>query len=105
MPDIQLAQGIATPATTEDLARDAAGITKPNLHRRIDADLSQFIDNVYLATTEGDLLATESNEVLVIPGFVPDPNATYLLSVNALNSYRTTKRTIHDEESTISEIP
>lgn len=78
--DIPLAQGPAKPATEEDLIRDASGITYPNLHRRID--------------DEGTPLA--EGEV------APDQ---YEITVGAVNSFRTTKHTVHDESSTTSEIP
>lgn len=76
----QIAQGQATPATAEDIARDEVGITDPNLHRRI--------DNETTPVKPGEL--------------IPD---TYTIGVSALNSYRTTQHTVHDEGSTISEVP
>ena len=78
--DIPLAQGPAKPATEEDLIRDASGITYPNLHRRIDNECTPVAD---------DELA-------------PDQ---YSLTVGGISSYRTTAHTIHDEESTTTEIP
>lgn len=37
--DLTYAQGPAKPATAEDIAKDDAGITHPNLHRRIDDEI------------------------------------------------------------------
>lgn len=76
----KMAQGQAVPATSADKAHDQGGITYPNLHRRIDNE------NTPLAAGE----------------VAPDE---YLLSVGGVDSFRTTKHTIHDEESTISEVP
>ena len=76
----QTAQGEAKLATQADIAHDEAGITYPNLHRRI--------DNEDTPKKPGELK--------------PD---TYTLSVSGLNSYRTTKHTIHEEGSTTSETP
>lgn len=76
----QTAQGEAKPATQTDISHDNGGITYPNLHRRI--------DNENTPKEEGEL--------------APD---TYKISVSGVNSYRTTKHTVHDEESTTSEIP
>ena len=80
MENIPLAQGPAKPATADDLVKDAEGVTYPNLHRRIDNESTPL----------------EEGEVS------PD---TYSLVVQAVNSYRNTKHTVHDEESTTSEIP
>lgn len=74
------AQGQAILATAEDIARDEAGITDPNLHRRIDNETTPL--------HEGEIL--------------PDQ---YVVSVSGVNSYRTTKHTVHSEEDDLNEIP
>ena len=71
------AQGYAKPATAEDLARDASGITDPNLHRRIDPELD----------TEADQTVEEGT--------------TYKLLVQGVASYRSTSCTRYDEDSEI----
>lgn len=76
----QTAQGEAKLATEQDLEKDVNGITNPNLHRRIDNQDTPKEDK----EIESD---------------------TYIVSVNAVNSFRTTKHTVHDEESDESEIP
>lgn len=78
--DVKLAQGPAKLATAEDLEKDAEGITKPNLHRRIDDDLSEL----------------EPGEVA---------KDSHSLQVSGVNSYRSVEHYYHDEESTTSEIP
>ena len=40
MDETKTAQGPAKLATEEDLVKDAIGITDPNLHRRIDNEMS-----------------------------------------------------------------
>lgn len=40
--DLKMANGLIQPATPEDLERDAEGITKPNLHRRLDEDIVEL---------------------------------------------------------------
>ena len=130
--NIKLAQGQAKLATEADLQKDAAGITNPNLHRRIDQDLS-FVsedtailingaegdtlvaeddaiilteDNIELSTESGDaLLGTDEDTYVTIPTRVPGGKADYTLSVSGLNSFRTTNNIIHDEDSTTEEIP
>ena len=73
-----MAQGPAHLATPEELQKDIVGYTNPNLHRRIDPQ------------------PREEPEV--------SPRE-YLLSVGGVDSYRMTKITTHDENSTTSEIP
>lgn len=104
--DIPLAQGPAKPATAEDLVRDAVGITYPNLHRRIDTDLSATISEFYLTTEDGYRLTTEDGFQLLGTSYEPAPGSeSYILSVAGVSSFRTTERKIHDEDSTTSEIP
>lgn len=55
-------------------------VTTPDLHRRIDNDRTPL--------QEGEV--------------APD---TYILNVSGVDSYRYTKRTTHDGESTTSEVP
>ena len=62
------AQGQAVPANNTDINHDRSGITYPNLHRRIDNEV-----------TDGE----------------------HVVSVSGVNSYRTTKHTVHDESSEI----
>lgn len=66
------------------LAKDAVGFTDPNLHRRTD------------------------------PKMHPDPNIEddeeidarqYNFTISSVNSYRTTRMTVHDEDSETSEVP
>lgn len=40
LADLSYAQGPVRPASPEDLAKDTNGLTKPNLHRRIDNELT-----------------------------------------------------------------
>lgn len=76
----KLAQGQAVPANATDRSHDRGGITYPNLHRRI--------DNEVTPESEGEL--------------APDQ---YVVSVSGVNSYRTTKHTVHSEEDDLNEIP
>lgn len=81
--DYKMAQGPAKPVEpgSEEERKDLEdGITKPNLHRRI--------DNESTPLQEGEV--------------APD---RYDLTVCGVNSYRTTTHTIHDEDSDSSEIP
>ncbi len=72
------AQGVATPATEEDIALDEFGYTHPDLHRRIDP-------------TAGE-------------GQVADRR--YTIGVyDGIHSTRTVEEFYHDEESTTCEIP
>lgn len=76
----KMAQGSAKPANNTDINHDLGGITYPNLHRRIDNENTPLHDS----------------EV------APDQ---YELTVAGVNSYRTTKHTIHSEEDNPNEIP
>ena len=74
------ANGIAKPATEEELELDELGYTHPNLHRRVDPQ------------TPEDPRETRPRE--------------YTLGVwDGQHSYRTTETFYHDEESTTCEIP
>ena len=75
------AQGPAKPATLEDLEHDREGITKPNLHRRIDPDIKEEPEGSPVISTE------------------------YSITVGGVDSFRTTDQTVHDEDSTTSEVP
>lgn len=77
-------QGPAKLATDEDIQRDDLGFTSKNLHRRIDPKDPIQSDNPY-------------NQEL-------QPRQ-YTLSINGVNSYRTTTVIVHDEEQTDIEIP
>lgn len=72
-----MGQGNMKQLTPEDQIRDDNGFTNPNLHRRIHPH--QY---------EGELDAREYN-----------------LAIQGVNSYRTTKYPIHDEDSITSDIP
>ncbi len=108
----QTAQGQATPATAEDITRDNAGITNPNLHRRIDNSLGD------IPITFSDYLIASEDDHILISGdafeFLTEntdsestiyPKAEYVISVSGVNSYRITKTNPHNEESEDSEIP
>ena len=86
-----LAQGQAKPATEEDLQRDAAGITNPNLHRRIDQDLSFISEAIALSTDNDEIIGTAAGDYISVPGRVEGGAANYTLSVSGVNSYRTTQ--------------
>lgn len=98
------AQGQAKPANAEDLQKDAAGITDPNLHRRFNIE-SELLEEVMI-TEDNFMLAIDDEFVLssVIDEPVETPYS-YVISVQSLNSYRTTQTDVHDESSTESEIP
>ena len=74
-----MTQGPAVLADEEARQKDEKGITHPNLHRRIKSDRT---------IGEGEYLPRE-----------------YTLSVQGVDSYRSTKTFMHDEESTLVEIP
>lgn len=74
------AQGQAVSASNTDIAHDKSGITYPNLHRRIDNENTPIHDEE----------------------IAPDH---YVVSVSGVNSYRTTKHTVHSEEDDLNEIP
>ena len=76
---LSLTQGPATSADEHDLDADAAGITHPNLHRRIVSD------------------AETSPEEVASP--------RYSLSVYGVNSYRATETFLHAETSVTTEVP
>ena len=73
-------QGQAVPASATDIAHDKTGITYPNLHRRIDNEDTPIHDEE----------------------IAPDQ---YVVAVAGVNSYRTTKHTVHSEEDDLNEIP
>lgn len=77
---IKVAQGPAVLVNPADLIRDALGMTHPYLHTRI----------------EPHQPSQDSKEV---------SPADYELTVQSVNSYRTTHKHYHDEESSDSEIP
>lgn len=74
-----LTQGPATLATEEDIKKDEGIYTHPDLHRRIKTDTSQ---------PEGEVSPRK-----------------YEISVNGVDSYRTTTSYTHDEESVTREEP
>lgn len=71
----KIGQGPAEEANAEDLEKDNIGFTNPNLHRRI------------FTSPEGT------------------SGHSYKVGIYGYDSYRTTEITLHDEESTTSEIP
>ena len=81
--DLTYGQGLAKPIEegSDEWKKDFnVGLTKPNLHRRIDEDL---------AVLQPDQIQKD----------------TYTLLVAGTNSYRATEHYYHDEDSTTSEIP
>jgi len=78
--DYKYAQGPAKLATEEEIAKDESGITDPNLHRRIDEDLTVL---------QPDQVEKDTHSLLVA----------------GTNSYRHTTHYYHDDASTTSEIP
>lgn len=102
--DYLFAQGQAKPANAEDLQKDAAGITDPNLHRRFNIE-SELLEEVMI--TENNFMLAIDDE-FVLSSVIDEPVETpysYVISVQSLNSYRTTQTDVHDESSTESEIP
>lgn len=77
---LKMGQGPAKLASEEDLQRDENGYTNPNLHRR----------------SEPEDPPTGDSEVLP---------REYKFSIHDVNGFQTTIKTVHDEESTTSEIP
>ena len=102
--DYLFAQGQAKSANAEDLQKDATGITDPNLHRRFNIE-SESLEEVMI--TEDNLMLAIDDE-FVLSSIIDEPVETpysYVISVQSLNSYRTTQTDVHDESSTESEIP
>lgn len=102
--DYLFAQGQAKPANAEDLQKDAAGITDPNLHRRFNIE-SELLEEVMI-TEDNFMLAIDDD--FVLSSIIDEPVETpysYVIAVQSLNSYRTTQTDVHDESSTESEIP
>ena len=112
MPDdarienIPIAQGYAKPATLEDIAKDEAGLTYPNLHRRINTDLARLKTDYTLTTPDGVILTTPGREVLTVSAeYGPGGAQKFALQVKGVNSYRTTTPIVHHEDSEDSEVP
>lgn len=143
----KFAQGPARKATPAEIARETdPGYTAPDLHRRIDNELTAYTtEDAYLLTSDGDyLLGSESDDtpieienietedgdiietedgiaIQTEDSDTPPPAeefylladsiaetsypVTYSLTVQGVNSFRTSKTTIHTEESETSEIP
>lgn len=78
---LPMGQGPATFRDATALAKDRLGYTHPNLHRRIDNAIKYVLP--------------DGTEV----------NATYALSINDKNSYRTTQYQLHSESDNESEVP
>lgn len=72
-------QGPSRIANSDDIERDKVGFTHPNLHRRVDPKVPD-------------------NDVEV-------ESKKYSIGIYSLNSYRTTEKIIHDEESEDKETP
>ena len=102
---ITTAQGQAKLANSEDLIKDAQGVTDPNLHRRITAGYIEYNDYI-LSTPDSYEIATPDGYSLVatVADYFPG-DTQYALVVQAVNSYRTTEHIVHNEDSTTSEIP
>ena len=106
-----LAQGYAKPATPEDIAKDEDGITYPNLHRRINDELTPSggtpnPDVYYLATSSGYHIITDDDDSILISGTEVTPDkAEYMLLVAGVNSYRYTKREPSEDIVEEDEIP
>ena len=101
-----MAQGAAKPATTADLVKDAAGITYPNLHRRIDTDLARLREPFVLTTPDGVILTDGYGQALTASAeYGPGGMADISLSVQGVNSFRTVSPKVHEENSTTSEVP
>lgn len=101
----KLAQGAAKPANAEDLQKDIiAGVTDPNLHRRFNIE-SESLEEA-IVTEDNFMLAIDDD--FVLSSTIDEPVETpysYVISVQSLNSYRTTQTDTHDESSNESEIP
>lgn len=106
-----LAQGYAKLANEQERNKDAAGVTFPNLHRRIDPDINLTpgeldITVYYLTTEDGYRLTTEDGDYLVVEGVTVDPDTSeYMVLVAGVNSYRYTKREPSEEIVEEDEIP
>lgn len=83
------AQGPATLADNDAINKDKLGFTHPNLHRRIESDrpIHSYLD------AESGLEISEIKP------------RDYQIGVYGTDSYRTTTKYVHDEESTEVEIP
>lgn len=109
--DYRLAQGPAKLATPEDITRDEAGITKPNLHRRINDDIEAVIDagtidEYNLITQDGRYICTpEGLRLFIHTSTIISAPANYSLTVAGLASYRNTEVILHNEDDDTSEIP
>lgn len=103
---IPIAQGYAKPATAEDLVKDAAGVTFPDLHRRINTDLAKLTGEYALTTPNGEVLTTPNGEILTALAEYGSGGAqTFDLLVQGVNSFRTTTSLVYDEDSEDSEVP
>lgn len=106
-----LAQGYAKLANEQERNKDAAGVTFPNLHRRIDPDIhlgpgELVTETYYLTTEDGYRLTTEDGDYITIEGVTVDPDTyEYMILVAGVNSYRHTKREPPEEIVEEDEIP
>ena len=102
-----LAQGVAKPASQADKEKDLqTGITKPNLHRRVDNESSSLWTDCLLMTQDNFVLSTQNNyELCGDVEVTGNTDGAYTLLVSSVNSYRVTKQTIHNDDSNPSEIP
>ena len=99
--NIKMAQGEAKLASEEDLQKDATGITNPNLHRRIDQDLSFISEEIALGTDNDEIIGTNDGDYITVPNRVEGGAANYTLSVSGVNSYRTTQKIDTEPDSEI----
>lgn len=101
-----LAQGYAKPATAEDLIKDAAGVTYPNIHRRINTDLARLTGEYDLTTPDGELLTTPNGDILTVTAeYGPGGAQSFALLVQGVDSFRTTTPLVYHEDSDDSEVP
>ena len=104
--DYLFAQGQAKLATPEDLEKDAIGVTKPNLHRRIDPDRVISLGDYYLVMDEDEYPIADRDALMLIRSLAENAQSiNYTLLVKSVNSYRNTEYILHDEDSNDSEIP
>lgn len=77
----QISNGYATIATPEDIAKDEAGITYPNLHRRIDVELGlrTFVISIF----GQPILKDEFNNDTVIPDLDMSEGIAHALITNS----------------------
>ena len=78
--------------------RDEFGLTNPTLHRRVDPQEPPAPEDPNYDPTD----PTSVNRAYLNKEIAP---RDYDITLQGVNSYRTTTHTVHDEESTTVEIP